>query len=56
MIDKKEILEKAERILEQIRPHLRKDDGDVRVVDYEEDTHTLVVAYLGSCVECRFQL
>jgi len=55
-MEKSKILEKAEAILENIRPYLQKDNGDVKIVDYEEDTHVLVVSLLGSCADCPLSL
>lgn len=51
-MEKNLILEKAEEILNSIRPYLKQDDGDVKLVNFEEDTQTLVLSLLGNCKDC----
>ncbi len=48
---KEEILEKADRVLNKIRPHLFVDGGDIEVVDFTAD-HTLLVRLHGNCSSC----
>jgi Fe-S cluster biogenesis protein NfuA len=47
------ILDKEEvrKALEQVRPHLQMDGGDVELVDVEEDG-TVKVRLKGSCAGC----
>ncbi|WP_457623672.1 NifU family protein [Persephonella sp.] len=46
---------KVEEILEQIRPMLRFDGGDVELVDIGEDG-TVYVRLMGSCHGCAMSL
>ena len=43
--------EKIKEALEQIRPYLQRDGGDVEFVDYTEDKIVLV-RLLGHCAGC----
>ncbi|WP_457640632.1 NifU family protein [Persephonella sp.] len=47
--------EKVEEVLEQIRPMLRFDGGDVELVDIGEDG-TVYVRLMGSCHGCAMSL
>ncbi len=49
---KEEILKKVEASLETIRPYLKDDGGDVRVVDLTDDMN-LYVEFLGACSSCN---
>lgn len=51
-MEKSEIREKFEKACELIRPSLQKDGGDIEFVDWEDDTKTLVIRYLGNCKGC----
>lgn len=51
MIDR----EKVEEVLEQIRPYLRFDGGDVELVDISEDG-TVYVRLMGPCSGCSMSL
>jgi Fe-S cluster biogenesis protein NfuA len=55
-MDKLKILAKAEEILESIRPYLRKDEGDIKLLDYEEEHRTLVVSFEGNCKDCSLSM
>lgn len=55
-MEKSKILERAEIVLESMRPYLKIDDGDITLIDFEEDTHTLVVEFLGNCKDCPLSL
>jgi Fe-S cluster biogenesis protein NfuA len=50
-MDKQAILVKIEKSLESIRPFLKKDGGDVEVVDFtaEGEVH---IKFLGNCSTC----
>jgi len=43
--------QKIRKALDEIRPFLRKDGGDIRVVTVKDKT--LVVQFLGNCMHCR---
>lgn len=49
--EKTELLELVDRALDDVRPHLAVDNGNVEVVDVTEDM-TVKVKWLGSCVGC----
>jgi Fe-S cluster biogenesis protein NfuA len=55
-MEKNKILSKAESVLQSIRPYLQKDEGDIKLIDFEEDTRTLVVSLLGNCKNCPLSL
>ncbi|MHA1975543.1 MAG: NifU family protein [Candidatus Hodarchaeales archaeon] len=40
--------------LEQIRPALQRDGGDVEYVDYDADSGILKVRLMGSCKGCPY--
>jgi Fe-S cluster biogenesis protein NfuA len=46
-----EILNKVEESLEKIRPFLKADGGDVRVVEFTPD-YNLKLEFLGACKGC----
>lgn len=46
-----ELLEKVEKTLESIRPHLKADGGDVRVVEITENK-VVHIELLGACETC----
>lgn len=45
------LIEKVESALDEIRPHLQVDGGDIEVVTVTED-NTLIVRWLGNCESC----
>ena len=47
-------MEDINKALEEIRPALQQDGGDVEVVSFDEETGTLYVKFLGQCVGCPF--
>lgn len=47
--------EKVEEVLEQIRPYLRFDGGDVELIDVGEDG-TVYVRLMGACSSCHMSL
>lgn len=49
--EKQALLEKIDKTLDDIRPHLAVDGGDVEVVDISEDM-TLSIKWLGNCEMC----
>lgn len=50
-IDKKAIEEKVLVALEQLRPFLNDDGGDMELVEVKDDA-TVVVRLLGACSDC----
>lgn len=55
MIDKS-ISERINNILQEIRPFLLEDGGDVEFVNYESDTRVAEIRLLGACKTCPMQL
>jgi len=51
-MDKQELIEKINEALEQIRPYLRDDGGDIELVDITEDM-IVKVNFLGACQTCN---
>lgn len=49
--EKTDLLEKIDRALDDVRPHLAVDNGNVELVDVTEDL-TVKVKWLGACVGC----
>lgn len=43
---------KIKSVLEQIRPSLQMDGGDVNYVDFEKETGILKVELMGHCAHC----
>ena len=54
-IDKKAIEEKVLDALEQLRPFLHADGGDMELVEIRDDA-TVVVRLMGSCSDCSMSL
>jgi Fe-S cluster biogenesis protein NfuA len=51
-MNKAEILSKIDAALDDVRPHLKVDGGDVEVVDYTSDKIVLI-KWLGTCQNCN---
>ncbi len=49
--EKADFLEKIDRALDNVRPHLRVDEGDVEVVEVTEDM-IVKIKWLGNCENC----
>ncbi len=49
--DKDQILIRVEKALNDIRPHLKVDGGNVEVVELTDD-YILRIRWLGNCVNC----
>ncbi len=47
-----DIKEKISNVIEEIRPALIRDGGDMEVVDYIEDEKSLLVKFTGACGGC----
>lgn len=51
-MDKVEIREKVEKALEEIRPYLMNDGGNLSLISIDEDL-TVNIRLEGNCVGCR---
>jgi Fe-S cluster biogenesis protein NfuA len=56
MQKKEEIRIKFRNVHKIVFPYLQQDGGDIEFINYEEDTHTLVVAFLGNCKDCPLSI
>ena len=54
-MDKQAILDKIDRALDDVRPHLKVDGGNVELVDYTDDKIVLV-KWLGTCQSCNMSV
>ena len=54
-IDKKNIEEKVLVALDQLRPFLNADGGDMELVEIKDDA-TVVVRLLGACSDCSMSM
>jgi Fe-S cluster biogenesis protein NfuA len=54
-IDIKSIEEKVVNAIEQLRPFLHADGGDMELVEVKEDA-TVVVKLLGACSDCSMSM
>ena len=50
-MDKETILRKVKNVLEQVRPYLQQDGGDVNFVELTDD-NTVIVELTGACGNC----
>jgi Fe-S cluster biogenesis protein NfuA len=53
--EKEALLVRVDAALEEVRPHLAVDGGNVEVVDITED-HIVKVRWLGNCVGCSMSV
>jgi len=51
-IIKQELIERADKILSELRPHLWADEGDVKIMDLN-GKNELVLKWLGACMTCK---
>jgi len=49
--EKQTYLEEIDESLNELRPHLKVDGGDIELIDITEDM-TVKVRWLGNCVNC----
>ena len=49
--DKKKLIAEIEKTLDEIRPHLQVDGGDITVVDITDEM-VVQVKLLGNCINC----
>ena len=50
-MDKETILRKVKNVLEQVRPYLQQDGGDVNFVELTDD-NVVIVELTGACGNC----
>ena len=50
-MDKESILRKVKNVLEQVRPYLQQDGGDVNFVELTDD-NVVIVELTGACGNC----
>jgi len=50
-VSKKEQLEKVDKLLDKLRPHMLADNGNIKVVDIKDDS-VVLVKWLGACSTC----
>ena len=50
-LEKKELISSIETALNEIRPHLEVDGGDIKIIDITEDM-IVQVQWLGNCQTC----
>ncbi|MEY4106097.1 MAG: hypothetical protein RL181_439 [Bacteroidota bacterium] len=53
--DKQNLLERVDSALDDIRPHLAVDGGDVELVDITED-NWVQIKWLGNCESCNMSM
>ena len=54
-MDKQAILSRIDAALEDVRPHLLVDGGNVEVVDYIDD-QIVLIKWLGTCQSCNMSV
>lgn len=55
MVDKHALLNKIDKALEEVRPHLAVDGGNLEVVDITDDL-VLRIKWLGNCENCSMSM
>jgi len=50
-----EMLEKVNKIIDQLRPFLQSDGGDMEIVEITDD-NVVKVKLIGACSDCPFSL
>jgi len=53
--DKKEMIARVDEALNDVRPHLKVDGGNVEVVDIT-DSHIVKIKWLGTCENCSMSM
>ncbi|MCF8234218.1 MAG: NifU family protein [Bacteroidales bacterium] len=53
MTEKKELTDKVKNVIEQIRPYLQQDGGDINFVEITED-NVVNVELTGACGSCPY--
>ena len=52
---KSDLLEKVNKIIDQLRPFLQSDGGDIEVLDITDD-NVVQVKLIGACGDCPFSM
>lgn len=52
MAEEQTIAERIDLALQEVRPYLQMDKGDVAFVRFEPDTGVAIVRFSGACVGC----
>lgn len=47
-----ELIERADKVLCELRPHLWADEGDVKIIEIN-DKYELVIQWQGACTTCK---
>ncbi|MFZ4427767.1 MAG: NifU family protein [Saprospiraceae bacterium] len=55
LTDKPTLLQRIDRALDDVRPHLAVDGGDVEVVDITEE-RIVQIKWLGNCQNCNMSI
>ena len=55
MITNKKIINKVEAALDEIRPYLRTDGGDISLIEITDD-YTVKVKLMGACESCHVSM
>ena len=50
-VSKKELLEKVDKLLDKLRPHMLANNGNIKVVDIKDDS-VVLVKWMGACSTC----
>lgn len=50
-----EIIKKIEKSIDEVRPHLQADGGDIRLIEVTPD-YIVKVKLLGACGSCPFSI
>lgn len=54
-IEKDQLVSRVDKALDEVRPHLEVDGGNIEVVDILDDK-TVLVRWIGNCVNCSMSL
>jgi Fe-S cluster biogenesis protein NfuA len=54
-IEKDQLMTRVDKALDDIRPHLEVDGGNIELVDILDDM-TVLVKWVGNCVNCSMSL
>ncbi len=53
MAEKVELIEKVKKVIEQVRPYLQADGGDIKFVELTDDL-VVMVELQGACGSCPY--
>ena len=53
--EKEQLIGRVDKALDEVRPHLQVDGGNIEVVDILEDL-TVLVRWTGNCVNCSMSV